>query len=230
MKIGVMSLVIILFSCAFIFPLVLAHQPRIVFDRMSSLDNPIIIVEPEISKAFYGNLNGTPDYYVIDSDTEFELYVNLLSPYPAGNRDFAAYIYSSRDINPLFSLMGISFNWTKFHEEFGGDDYWMGPELDKNVSGGKYIIKIFNSNNSGKYSLATGKIEAFPFKEQIRAFLVMPRLKGEFFNKNPFTAYFNIIGLFFLIALLILVAILWALYKVIRKIINKKRAKNKKKN
>ena len=41
-------------------------------------------------------------------------------------------------------------------EEFGGDYYLQGPTFDQNVSAGTYYIKVFNENNTGKYSLATG--------------------------------------------------------------------------
>jgi hypothetical protein len=44
-----------------------AHQPRLEVGVNSSLTNPIVVQNPEISQAFYGNLNGQPDYYKITS-------------------------------------------------------------------------------------------------------------------------------------------------------------------
>ena len=53
---------------------VVAHQPRITDSE------DIIVKEPEISKAYYGNLEGNPHIYVINSDKNFNLYVNILVP------------------------------------------------------------------------------------------------------------------------------------------------------
>ena len=80
------------------------------------------------------------------------------------------------------------------------------------------LIKVYNVNSSGKYSLAVGRIEAFPFNEQIKAFLAMPELKSKFFGKNPFTAYFNRIGFFFLIFLLVILLIIYGIILLVRKI------------
>ena len=49
-----------------------AHQPRIVFGNQTSPENPFVIEAPEISKAYYGILNGTPDYYDIEALSHFD--------------------------------------------------------------------------------------------------------------------------------------------------------------
>jgi predicted membrane protein len=46
-----------------------AHQPRIEFDQSHPETNPVVVSNPEISQAFYGDLQGQPDYYQITSDT-----------------------------------------------------------------------------------------------------------------------------------------------------------------
>ena len=48
-----------------------AHQPRIVFDNQTSPENPVKIEDPEISKAYYGILDGTPDFYDIEAHQPF---------------------------------------------------------------------------------------------------------------------------------------------------------------
>ena len=42
-----------------------AHQPRMVTDLDSSNTNPILIEEPEVSKAYYGRLENSPEFYAI---------------------------------------------------------------------------------------------------------------------------------------------------------------------
>jgi hypothetical protein len=46
-----------------------AHQPRIEFGQPHPKSNPVIVSNPEISQAFYGDLQGQPDYYQITSAT-----------------------------------------------------------------------------------------------------------------------------------------------------------------
>lgn len=60
--------------------LVFAHQPRLAYNENLTIDNAKRIENPEISQAFYGELKGQPDYYKIDSDKDFNLYVNLVVP------------------------------------------------------------------------------------------------------------------------------------------------------
>lgn len=52
-----------------------AHQPRLVTDLASSYTNPILIEEPEVSKAYYGRLEKTPEYYAISSNSEIDMYL-----------------------------------------------------------------------------------------------------------------------------------------------------------
>ena len=57
----------------------LAHQPKLI-NYSPSIDNPHQVIDPEISKAYYGKLNGEPHYYIIDSKEEFLFYTGILSP------------------------------------------------------------------------------------------------------------------------------------------------------
>lgn len=51
--------------------------------------------------------------------------------------------------------------------------------------------------------LAIGDREAFPLDELVRTYVVLPRLKSEFFGISPFSAYFNIMGIFLAVLLVI---------------------------
>ena len=180
---------VILLLFLLLISVVVAHQPRIT----SSED--IIVKEPEVSKAYYGNLEGNPHVYVINSDENFNLYVNILVPNIEGiDKDFSVII--KKDGIEVGFLDGINYEWIEFYEKFAGDSYWAGPEFDEKVSLGRYEIIVTSPDNRGKYSLAIGKIESFPFLEIVNAIIILPSLKKDFFEKSPLTAYLNLSGLF----------------------------------
>ena len=189
---------------------VIAHQPRVGF--VGTLENPIHIEKPEVSKAYYGELKGSPEFYKIDSERDFLLYINILAPDIKGARtDFIVEVLKDGEI--IFTLNNS--NWGNFYEPFAGDSYLRGPELEEQVIFGTYLIKVTNTENIGKYSLAIGKIESFPLIEIIKTIFALPKLK-DFFNKSPFTAYFNYTGIFLLILLILLTALILAFRYLIK--------------
>ena len=181
--------------------LVSSHQPRLVYDKASVYEQ---INNPEISQAFYGELKGQSDYYFINSEKDFDLYLNILAPDINGARiDFSVKIFSSIE---NFTLSNQQ-EWERFYEEFGGDSYLMGPEFEKNVTRGIYLIEVSNPDNLGRYSLAVGKIESFPLNEALKSIYSIFRLKHDFFNKSYFAFFEGLIGKAIGIMFLVLIAI-----------------------
>jgi hypothetical protein len=181
----------VVLACA---PAAFSHQPRLVRDQPS-----IMVHNPEISQAFYAWLNGSAQTYYIRSDTPFHLYLNLLVPDLSGiDTDYAVVIYKEAESpeNIIARLEGRGFAWKPFFEPFGGDRYRLGPELERDVAEGTYIVAVSNPRLRGKYALAVGKKEKFPPGEWMRTIAILPKLKKEFFGKSPLTAYFNLTGLF----------------------------------
>lgn len=178
---------------------VAAHQPRVVFSE------EILIEEPEISKAYYGELEGKEHYYKINSDREFDIYINLLTPGYEFTHSVSAELIKDGEI--LYSLDGENYEWTVFYEEYAKDYYLKGPELGKDfksnqkLPAGEYIIKVFNDNNEGKYVLAVGDEESFPFNEIVKSIIVIPYLKISFFGKY----YLLLIPLFLLLVIYLLI-------------------------
>jgi hypothetical protein len=129
--------------------------------------------------------------------------------------------------NTLF-LKGQEWNWTPFYEEFGGDNYLQGPEIGFNASTGNYTIRIHSPSNTGKYTLAIGEKEEFPPNEIINTLILLPKLKSDFFNKSPFSAYFNRIGLMVFGPIIILVCLIIAFWAIRRILKDKKKKKQKK--
>lgn len=190
---------------------VLAHQPRYVMPVESSAENPIIISDIEISQAFYGDLNGKPDYYktsMIDGKS-FNFYIQMLVPdLPDSRKDF---LFEISQNNETRNLSGESFNWTPFYEEFAGDNYLSGPEIEFGASG-EYLVKVSNSENAGKYVLVVGKAERFSVKD----LAVLPLIKKNFFDKSYFSAFQGIIGNSFFVMLIFILATVLIIYRHIK--------------
>jgi hypothetical protein len=194
----------------------LAHNPRMV--EGGTTPN---ILNPEVSQAFYGTLDGKAQLYFINSLEPFRLYAGLLVPdLPDSTQDFSAEIsqvgkyiddegkeaseaqstsYAGKK-TVLSTLDGTQMKWERFHEEFGNDWYRKGPEtapMDSAVAlspAGLYAIKISNPGNQGKYVLVVGTKEKWTLEELWNTLITMPRQKT-FFDKSPFLAFFNKSGL-----------------------------------
>jgi len=151
---------------------------------------------------------------------------------PDINKDINVLIYKESGSGnlPISLLDGANFNWTDFYEPFGGDNYYMGPEFEKDVESGKYLILVIASCrpglvdpassqclNRGKYSLAIGRQEKFPPKEILNTIFLLPQLKKDFFNKSPFTAYFNYIGIFLIAVIIIITILLFIIIRLAKK-------------
>ncbi len=209
------KIVLILIALLFI-PIALAHQPRIAFETESTSDNPIIIQNPEVSQAFYGELRGAPDYYQVTSGKDFTLYVELTIPdIPKQRADFLADIY--QDGRLFTKINSAGFEWVKFHDDFTGDDYLRGPSFEQSVPAGTYLIKVYNSDAIGKYSLIVGKVESFSMRERINAIFILPEIKSGFFGKPAISAFFNLTGGLILGFFIIITLISYSVFAVRRK-------------
>ena len=176
--------------------IVAAHQPRLVIGANASIENPIVIMNPEISQAFYGELKGQPNYYKITSDKPFKFYINLLVPASPGiPPDFISAELLDSSGKTLMLINGTNSTWEPYFEEFGGDNYLKGPEARDNLSAGTYYIKVFNNNNQGKYNIAVGEIESFPIDESLKALITIPLLKEQFFGKPVTTLFLEFLGI-----------------------------------
>lgn len=203
-----------------------AHLPRFVMDDASYISGAFKINNPEISQAFYGELKGKPEFYSIDSDKDFELYMQILSPYPNGDRDFSVVVYKNKTL--YSSLYGAESEWKKFYEEYAGDYYWQGPETDKNLSSGKYMLIVYSTNNTGKYSLAVGNIESFPLREALKTLLILPEIKCRFFGKSYFAIFEGKIGRYLALSILAIAVIVFIIVGIIKRLRRNRKHKRRK--
>jgi len=187
-----------------------AHQPRLVET------SEITVVDPAVSKAYYGKLVGEPAVYTISADKPFALYVGVLVPDIAGQKkDVSAVILKEGE--EIAVLEGIGFEWKQFLEPFGHDTYWQGPEYKAQASAGDYEIRVWSINNDSKYSLAIGEIEAFDFKETLNALTLIPQLKKDFFNKSGVDFILSPFGWGYILIMYIVAFIFGFLYRFILK-------------
>jgi hypothetical protein len=197
---------------------VAAHQPRIVSEQT------VEIKKPQISQAFYAALKGSPDEYRIRTEKEFNLYVSLLVPaLPDIRKDYLIDIYSvgaDGQLVQLYKLDGMQDTWEPFYEPFAGDNYYQGPESDNVLPAGDYMIRVSNPDNEGKYVLSVGREESFTLSEVVQTIRRLPAVKS-YFEKSPFTAYFNLVGLFMLLSLLLLAAAVFGAYRITTQLLRK---------
>lgn len=207
-KLEIVCLIGLIFLIIASFSIVSAHQPRLVSDD-TTITNPIVIENPETSQAFYGELNGNPVYYKITSPKDFRLYVNILVPdIPGASTGLMSFEILDENKKEVASFNGKNTTWTSYFEEFGGDYYLKGPEYNETKKSGTYYIKVYNTNNQGKYSLTVGDIEEFPGSEALNALILLPVLKANIFEVPIVELFLQFLGLIMGIGTLLTITIL----------------------
>lgn len=193
------TVVFLALAAIFIPAVAAAHQPRIVEGTV------INVVDPAISKAYYGTLSGQPDLFKISSADKFRLYANILVPdRPDQKKDVSAVILDmSTPDKPLATLDGTNFEWEPMYEEYGSDNYFKGPEFSQVVAAGNYEIRVSGTNNDSRFALAIGTIESFPPGEIVGALQTIPMLKSSFFGTSPFTFLFSRFGILYVIVMFV---------------------------
>ena len=201
------------FALVLLLPMMaLAHQPRIVESAMT------VVIDPEISKAYYSELNGAPQIYTIDEPGDFDLYVNLLVPDKAGqSRNILAVVTRDGESAPVVTLGGVGFAWESFYEPFGNDTYLKGPEYRAHVAAGRYTIRVTSPDTSIKYSLAVGEIEAFDVAETLSAIHAIPLIKRDFFGESPVSFLYSVMGAGFIAIMFALSWVFGFLYRWLMK-------------
>jgi len=203
-------LLVPLFAILFITIPALAHQPRIVDSKDT------IVLNPTVSKAYYGKLSGDSHTYTINVTEAFNLYVGILMPfYEESKKDVSAEIYKEGE--SIQVLGGKSADWKNMFEFFGQSTYLKSGEYKERVDAGEYTIIVSSPNNDSKYALAIGETEAFNGNEIINALRVIPELKRNFFNESPLSFVKSPFGWGYILIMYILAFVFGLLYRYILK-------------
>lgn len=168
------------------------HQPikTDIDDQFSKL-KPYQVDEPQISKAIFAELSGSDHFYRVQSDQPFDFYVGITQAKPDGcelTRTFSFQILDE-NFNEISTYLGDPFDWWSWYESFGKKWYWVGPETGEDFlstdvfEAGTYYVRVFNSNNQGKYVLAVGDDENFTLGVIARTIAILPGINREFWNK-----------------------------------------------
>ncbi|WKT58747.1 hypothetical protein QVH35_05310 [Candidatus Nitrosotenuis chungbukensis] len=112
-----------------------------IVDKAASANAPILIEEPEISKAYYAQLEQFNEYYGINSTKEFELYLSLQVPDIAAQSTNTSLELTDDSGLQLAYLNGSQHRWEKFHEDFGNANYLSGPSIHVALPPGKLCYK-----------------------------------------------------------------------------------------
>ena len=204
-------LIVIFFVILIGWPLgVFAHQPRIVDTEK------IIVTKPEVSKAYYAKLSGKPHTYIISVNSAIDLYVNVLVPYKEGpKKNITVNVFKGDQSMGMLSSSEV--DWKKFFEPFGQSMYWQGPELKKNVDAGKYEILVQSKEKNLRYVLAIGETEAWSGIDSIKAILLIPELKRNFFEESPISFIFSPLGYGYILLLQLLALFSgWVILRILK--------------
>ena len=83
---------------------------------------------------------------------------------------------------------GENFNRWPWYEKHGEKWYWIGPEIGEKLKSnrvlkeGTYYLRLFNRTNTGRYILAVGETESFPFTVIVRMLYTMPKINSAFWD------------------------------------------------
>lgn len=167
------------------------HVPEIVDNDRDFTDKPVIVDNPEVSKAFYGKLKGSPHKYKIVSDEPFNLYVSLLAPYVGQEESSDLEFHIMKDDEKIVMMHDYE-DWEKWYEEFGGDWYLQGPSYEAEVPSGVYIIEVHSETNSEDYSLAIGRIERFGLLDTVKVVFLLPLIKALYWGNYVNIAFYGV--------------------------------------
>ena len=99
-----------------------AHQPKLIYNNPGK-NSPYEVIFPEISKAFYGKLQGEPHYFRIKSDKDFLFYTGILSPKVGNDYKWLSIDVIDNKNNTIFRADGKNFDWESWYEPYARDYY-----------------------------------------------------------------------------------------------------------
>lgn len=169
----------------------LAHTPVLDLSPKTR-QAPLVIDEPEHSKAIFSELTGAPQVYLITSDEEFDFYVGLTTPKleSCGLGQTFSFRVLDADFKEIDARDGAAMEWAQWVEESGKSWYWVGPEIgkafahDRQYPAGTYYVEVFNAGNRGMYVLAVGDQVRFGLGTLLTIGGTMRDVKAKFWDEG----------------------------------------------
>lgn len=196
-----------------------AHQPRLVTGTDTTVS------EPEISKAYYGQLTGQPQTFRISAMQPFDLYVNILVPDRADQKkDVTATVTKIGDATTTLAVLNKTTEspWKRMWEAFGRDWYWQGEEYKTRAIPGEYVVQVSSVQNDSRYSLAIGEAEHFTARDGWNAARLIPTLKNDFFGTSPAGFILSPFGIAYIVTLFVAAFLFGLLYRFLLKLLVQK--------
>lgn len=159
-----------------------AHQARFVEVGQHDITT---VKNPDVSQAFYGQLEDFPHMFEIQSDETFNLYTEILVPDIENQpNDIGVLILKveERGVTEIKRLSPKEAEWESRYEWFGGDSYRRGSSFFDSLDAGTYQIEVSTPVNLGKYVLVVGKKEEFSIFDYVDTVRDIARVKS-FFGK-----------------------------------------------
>ena len=154
--------------------------------------------------AYFGELNGTPATYTLNSGEPFTLHATILVPDTANaTRDFSVTIRDGKKQKiATFSGRSLENKWQHWFEAWSGQWYWRGAEFKSGLPGDEYTLTVSNPKNEGAYILMIGGTDPVP--DSLSALLAIEKYFG-----NPSALLQSRTGGLALLALILIVGFLF---------------------
>lgn len=166
-----------------------AHQPFIVPEAVSK-EHPVEISQPEIARSFYGELRGEEHWFVLTAKEKFEFPFDILVPDQEDAEKVSAELLNENKQSLVLFDGENSPLRRYYHDALGGGYYLKGVGYGRNLPAapvlpqGVYYIRVFNSNNQGKYNLVLGTHDNHTLKDVLSNTYTGFYIKYWFFGKK----------------------------------------------
>ncbi|MBI5467432.1 MAG: hypothetical protein HY975_04450 [Candidatus Kerfeldbacteria bacterium] len=148
---------------------------------------PVIVQEPELSRAYYAHLRGQPAVYEVTVNEDLTFYASLLVPAttPPPN-DLQVEVLRTNELGAEILIAVIqptATDWQPFRERLSGDNYWQGPSYRQDVGPGTYRLVVSSPTNTNTYVLAIGEQESWSASTFLGNLSVLPVIQSDIFGR-----------------------------------------------
>ena len=138
-----------------------AYVPQIVVQE--SLHDITVIDDPELSQAFFGELQDFPHTYEIRADKSFTLYTQIRVPELESSKNNVSGIIIKEQkkgrVEEVARFLAEDALWTVNKDRLIGEEYREGAQFEKELGPGVYRLEVHTPDNIEKYILRVGKNE-----------------------------------------------------------------------